>query len=58
MLYTCAALVPAGFVIDRLNMSITAREVVVGVFYFPQWIDVAIAFGTWPDGSTGPRHLL
>ncbi len=45
MLYTCAALVTAGFVIDRLNMSITAREVVVGVFYFPQWIDVAIAFG-------------
>jgi Ni/Fe-hydrogenase subunit HybB-like protein len=50
-LYNCAALVLAGFVTNRLNISITAREAVAGVFYVPQWIDVMIAYGVIAVGA-------
>lgn len=46
MLYVCAMSVTAGFAVNRLNTSITAREAVVGIFYVPRSIDLMIAFGS------------
>jgi Ni/Fe-hydrogenase subunit HybB-like protein len=44
-LNTTALLVIAGFVINRMNTSITAREAVVGTLYVPGWFDMTIACG-------------
>jgi len=35
-------MIVAGFIANRLNTSITAREAVTGVLYVPQWTDVMI----------------
>jgi hypothetical protein len=44
MIYWCSVMIIAGFLANRLNTSITAREAVVGVFYVPQWTDFMIAY--------------
>lgn len=43
MLYFSAVLVIAGFAVNRLNVTISAREALAGVLYIPQWIDLMIA---------------
>jgi Ni/Fe-hydrogenase subunit HybB-like protein len=40
-----AALVIGGFMVNRLNLSITSREAVAGILYVPRWTDVMIAAG-------------
>lgn len=44
MIYWCSIMIIAGFLANRLNTSITAREAVTGIFYMPQWTDVMIAY--------------
>jgi Ni/Fe-hydrogenase subunit HybB-like protein len=44
MIYWCSAMVIAGFLANRLNTSITAREAAIGVFYMPHWTDFMIAY--------------
>jgi Ni/Fe-hydrogenase subunit HybB-like protein len=44
LIYWCSVLVIAGFIANRLNTSITAREAVVGVLYVPRWTDFMIAY--------------
>jgi Ni/Fe-hydrogenase subunit HybB-like protein len=44
MIYWCSVMTIAGFLTNRLNTSITAREAVIGVSYVPQWTDFMIAY--------------
>ncbi len=43
-LVTGAVLAVLGFVMHRLNVSITGMERVAGVTYFPSWMEVALSF--------------
>lgn len=45
VIYWCCVMIIAGFVSNRLNTAITAREAVAGVSYIPQGNDCLIAFG-------------
>ena len=41
-LFAAAVLVIAGFLLNRLNVSITGLEASSGVHYFPRWTEVAV----------------
>jgi Ni/Fe-hydrogenase subunit HybB-like protein len=41
-LFAAAVLVIAGFLLNRLNVSITGLEAYSGVHYFPRWTEVAV----------------
>lgn len=61
VLNASSALVLAGFIANRLNTSITAREVVAGVSYYPHWTEVAISYSAIALGVAGfalcAKHL-
>ena len=41
-LFAVAVLVITGFLLNRLNVSITGLEASSGVHYFPRWTEVAV----------------
>src|SRR5208283_1806907 len=41
-LFAVAVLVITGFLLNRLNVSITGMEASSGVHYFPRWTEVAV----------------
>ncbi len=41
-LFGCAVLVVAGFLANRLNVSVTGLDTAAGVHYFPSWMEVAV----------------
>jgi len=41
-LFGAAVLVITGFILNRLNVSITGLEASSGVHYFPRWTEVAV----------------
>ena len=41
-LYLAAVLVVLGFITNRLNVSITGLESVVGMHYIPKWTEIAV----------------
>ena len=41
-LYLAAVLVVLGFITNRLNVSITGQESVVGRHYMPKWTEIAV----------------
>jgi Ni/Fe-hydrogenase subunit HybB-like protein len=44
-LYLTALLVVFGFIMHRLNVSLTGLEAAAGMRYFPSWMEIAISFG-------------
>jgi Ni/Fe-hydrogenase subunit HybB-like protein len=56
-----AFLVVLGFVVNRLNVSVTGMERAAGVSYFPSWAEVAITLALVAAGfaafSLATRHL-
>jgi len=44
-LYLASLLVVFGFIMHRLNVSLTGLEAAAGVRYFPSWMEVAVSFG-------------
>jgi Ni/Fe-hydrogenase subunit HybB-like protein len=60
-LYFISVLVVAGFMTNRLNVSITGMEASAGVRYIPKWTEVAVtlsivALGVWLF-ALATRHL-
>jgi Ni/Fe-hydrogenase subunit HybB-like protein len=49
-LFTGAMLVILGFVLNRMNVSITALEASSGQRYFPSWIEIAVTVGVVTAG--------
>jgi Ni/Fe-hydrogenase subunit HybB-like protein len=60
-LVTGAYLVVLGFIMNRLNVSITGMERAAGVLYMPSWIEVAVSLGLVAAGfaafGLAVRHL-
>jgi Ni/Fe-hydrogenase subunit HybB-like protein len=60
-LVTGAYLVVLGFIMNRLNVSITGMERAAGVVYFPSWIEVAVSLALVAAGfvafGLAVRHL-
>jgi Ni/Fe-hydrogenase subunit HybB-like protein len=60
-LFCGAALAVAGFVLNRLNVSITGLEAGTGVRYFPSWMEIAVTMSIVAAGfavfGLAARHL-
>ncbi|MCS6805429.1 MAG: Ni/Fe-hydrogenase cytochrome b subunit [Acidobacteriota bacterium] len=41
-LFVSAVMVVLGFIMNRLNVSITGIEANAGIFYFPSWMEIAV----------------
>ncbi|HYB72157.1 MAG TPA: Ni/Fe-hydrogenase cytochrome b subunit [Candidatus Sulfotelmatobacter sp.] len=60
-LYLSALLVVFGFMMHRLNVSLTGLEASAGVRYFPSWMEIAVSFGIVAAGfglfALAVKHL-
>ena len=60
-LFSAAVVVVAGFLLNRLNVSITGMEASSGTRYFPTWMEIAITLAILSLGiflfSLAVRHL-
>jgi Ni/Fe-hydrogenase subunit HybB-like protein len=60
-LYLAALLVVFGFIMHRLNVSLTGLEAAAGVHYFPSWMEIAVSFGIVAAGfglfALAVKHL-
>ncbi len=60
-LFSSAVLVIAGFLLNRLNVSITGMEASAGVHYFPKWTEVSVTLSLVGAGflifALAVRHL-
>jgi len=43
-LFVGSTLVILGFIMNRMNISLTGMEGWAGIFYFPSWMEIAITF--------------
>jgi Ni/Fe-hydrogenase subunit HybB-like protein len=48
--FGCAVLVVAGFLANRLNVSVTGLEAASGVQYFPSWMEIAVTLSIVAGG--------
>ncbi len=60
-LFLAALLVVFGFIMHRLNVSLTGLEAAAAVRYFPTWMEVAVSFGLVAAGfglfALAAKHL-
>ncbi len=60
-LFVAAILAVFGFIMHRLNVSLTGLEAAAGVRYFPAWMEIAVSFGIVAAGfglfALAVKHL-